>query len=214
MSNIGKHISNIRGMLNLYNRTEESITDEFIYNLLSSARTSILIQDQKANKISSQNYSSFCIPLIQSKGELCECIPDSVSCKVLRSKNKIPKPITSRTGDSIKVSLLSGKQISLVDITRWQYLKKETTDYVFSIINDYIYLWNLPLNIKVVNVYGLFTDVLNTCDSEGNDCNFLETDFPFTGDETILYKKTLELLQFSTQQIQDITNDSNTLVKI
>ena len=216
MSKIGKHISNIRGMLNLYNRTEESYTDEFIFNLLCSARVSLLIQEQKTNKISVQNYSNFCISLIETKGELCDCVPDSISCKVLRSKYKIPKTISSRVGDTIKVSLLSGKNISLTDITRWQYLKNETTDYVVSIINDYLYFWNLPLNIKVVKVYGLFNDLISisSCTEEGNECNLLDNDFPFAGDEHFLYKRTLELLQIPATQIQDITNDSNTLIKV
>lgn len=216
MSKIGKHISNIRGMLILYNRTEESYTDEFIFNILCAARTSLIIQEQKTNKISTQNYSNFCIPLIEVKGELCDCIPDSISCKVLRSKFKIPKGINSRVGDTIKVSLLSGKNISLVDITRWQYLKQETTDFTVSIINDYLYFWNLPLNIKVVKVFGLFNDLstLTTCTEEGAECNFLETDFPFAGDEHLLYKKTIELLQIPATQTQDLTNDSNTLIKM
>lgn len=221
---IGQAISNFRGFLLEYSRTPESFTDEFLYNILNAARVELLKQKLiRQYKISDENFHTLCVELEVTKATQCDCVPDEIACKVLRTKYKIPSVLTSRNIDKIQIYLLNGKSISLTNIRRWQHIKNVTSDYVASWINGYIYFWNLPLQIKYVEITGLFSDVVRLQDVP--NCNpltgtttcysMLDTPFPIDVEyELPMYQKAMQLMQIpATQILQDLTNDSNRAVK-
>lgn len=217
MATIGQHISNIRGILMSYSRTPESHTDQFLYEILSGARAEIVKNKlRQENKLSESFYQRFCMQLEVVSAEDCSCVPDEIACKVLRTKYKLPQVFTKRNTDVIQVFLLNGKQISILPISRWRYNKK-STEYIASFINGYLYFWNLPLHIKVIEIVAAFvnpTDLedIQSCDPLGNNehsCfSILTSEFPLEEEYKIAtYKRALELL--GIQVNQDLTNDSN-----
>ena len=63
---IGQHISNIRGLLKAYSRTEE-YPDQLLYEMLKSARGTLLRQLTKQfNHVSEWNYQSYTIEMQES----------------------------------------------------------------------------------------------------------------------------------------------------
>lgn len=223
MATIGQHISNLKGIINQYSRTPESRTDQFLYEILIGARSELVKQKLvKYNKLSDDFYQRFCMKLELVNAEDCSCVPDEIQCKVLRTKYKLPKSFTSRNANMVWVSLLNGKSISIMSINKWRLVGK-SDDYIASYVNGYIYFWNLPLSIKVVEILGLFhdpaafQDILDCNGLTGEEVvqcyNVTTSDFPLEEEyKNVVYKKCLELLGIQVQQ--DITNDSNNGIKM
>ncbi len=97
------------------------------------------------------------------------------------------------------------------------------TDYVASNVNGYYYLWNVPLNLKLIEISGVFNNpfdlaTIKGCDTNGNNpnpCFTLDSMFPlddFLVDDA--YRRAMGLLQIPMSVQQDLTNDSNNVIKI
>jgi len=105
------HIGMVRTILKEY--SDDTIyTDEFLANLLNSARASIYEERLKAKKIMSRfNFNSFCIKLCLDTFFDCSCVPESVQCQVLKSDIEIPRVILDNRKDLLKVYTLTGIEI-------------------------------------------------------------------------------------------------------
>jgi len=227
MRTIGQHISNIRGLLKIYGRTPEGYTDESLYNLFSISRAELLKNElKKFSALAEDNWFQFCMKLEVSKSHNCDCVPDYLECKVLKSKYKIPTVLVGRQMSKIKLRLISGKTINLVSEEDWFRRKdSETSEYFASIVNQYLIIWNAPLSLKVLLVKGLWADPLDlsnipNCSPDGNqtpgaclDPN--STMFPLQDElASAAYKMVIELLKLPLQVPQDLTNDSNESIKM
>lgn len=219
MRTINSHISLLRGLTEQYSR--ESYTDQFLYTILSVSRGKILKQRlDKFVNISTDNWLRVCFQLEVVNSHNCNCVPDYLQCKVLRTKYKVPQVFSGRNKARIKVSLLDGTNISLVTESEWMRVKenefKSSMPHA-SQVNGYIYIWNLPLNLKVVQVDGLWANITDLSDIPCND-GFSETscfdmntsDFPIDEELVgVIYDECLRLLNIPLQNIQDKTNDNN-----
>jgi len=226
MKTIGQHISAIRGLIKSYGRNPEGYTDEGLYNLFSVSRADILKQQfEKLSFLSEDNWFQFCMSLEISKSHNCDCVPDHLECKILKSKYKIPSVIAGMNKSKINIATIAGKQINIITEAEWRRKKdKEPTEYYGSLINSYLIIWNAPLTLKVVSVSGVWSDPLSlqtipNCDPDGNSTNLcydpLITLYPLQEEYAHrTYKRTLELLNVPMQLPQDQTNDSNEFVKV
>lgn len=225
MLTIGSHLANIRGMIKNYSRTTEGYTDEGLYNLFSVSRNEILSnQLKKFHALSEQNWYQICMGLEITKSHNCDCVPDYLECKVLKSLYKIPSVLVGRNNSKIKIRTIGGKVINLVSEDEW-YRKKESSNgnYYGSIVNSYLILWNVPLSLKLILISAVWSDVLGlstipNCaeDSEIDTCyDPLTTLYPLQEEYTkAVYDLVLKMLSVSTQVQQDLTNDSNEFIKM
>lgn len=224
MATIGQHISNLKSLISRYSRTTESYTDQFLYEILVGARAEIIKNKlRQYHKISESNYLRFCMQLETVTAHDCDCVPEGIDCKVLRTKYKLPAVFTSRNAEKLSVFLLNGKSISILPLNKW-YLIKDTKEKVASILNGYVYFWNLPLTLKVVEVVGLFNNPLDLSDIptctpfgvvEGVCYDLQSSDFPLEEEYKIaVYKMSIQMLGIVMQAPMDITNDGNDTIKM
>ena len=118
-------------------------------------------------------FQLFCIELELVKAEDCSCVPDN-SCKVLRSKYQIPRPLIGRYRDAMQVKLMDGRLLGMIE----QYqLKSDSLDPIkgealrYSIINQYLYLWRSK-TLKCIYVDGIWENILDWQDIQSQEyCN-------------------------------------------
>ena len=225
MATINQHLSNLRGLLQKYSRSNE-YTDQFLFEILTGARADFLkTRLDRYNKVSDANYMTICVELEKVKPHSCDCVPDGLDCLVLRTKYKIPNVLSGRNTDKITIRLISGRQISIMPENRWMLIKDDqikAMDYTATWINGYFYFWNLPLTLRVIEITGLFTnpldltDIPNCSGDTPSPCfQIASTDFPIQDEhKNFIYRKCFELLGLPLQAQQDLTNDSNELIKI
>lgn len=226
MKTISQHLSNIRALLKAYSRTQEGYTDEGLYSLFSVSRADILKQQfDKFKHVSEQCWQQFCLSLEVGKSHNCDCVPDHLECKVLRSVYNIPTTLTGRNKSKINIRTIGGKVVNLVSEEEWFRKKdKETTDYYGSIINRKLIIWNAPLTLKVILISAIWSDVtelesIPNCDPNGNpqgQCfDILSSNYPLPDEYAqATYKRLFELLNIPLQLPQDQTNDSNESIKM
>ena len=170
---IAELLSTIR--LTIKEITDDSkYTDSYLWSLVVQARATVLGNNIKGKSfISSWSSHRFCIELELVKAEDCSCVPDN-SCKVLRSKYKIPRPLIGRYRDAMQVKLLDGRLLGMIE----QYqLKSDSLDPIkgealrYSIINQYLYLWRSK-TLKCIYVDGIWENILDWQDIQSQDyCN-------------------------------------------
>lgn len=222
---IGQHISNIRGLIKAYGRTDE-YTDQLLYEILKSARGTLLRQLTKQfNHISEWNYQSYTIEMQESDPPNWECVPTYLKkkCKVRRSKYKIPQPIKSRNKSFVNFTTLGGQGIDIYTDDEQVLYKDDpirSQNIMGSIINGYLYIWNNP-DLLLVKVHGVFTDPTDwaeipDCTGTAPTCFDIKSDdFGLDEDQKQgAYQLVFELLKLPIQLTQDVTNDSNEQIKI
>jgi len=170
---ISELLSTIR--LTIKEITDDSkYTDSYLWSLVVQARATVLGNNIKGKSfISSWSSHRFCIELELVKAEDCSCVPDN-SCKVLRSKYKIPRPLIGRYRDAMQVKLMDGRLLGMIE----QYqLKSDSLDPIkgealrYSIINQYLYLWRSK-TLKCIYVDGIWENILDWQDIQSQDyCN-------------------------------------------
>lgn len=224
MKTVGQHIADLRGLIKEYSRTE-FYTDQFLYRILSISRGKIIKQRlDKFVNISSDNWMRICIQLESVKSHNCTCVPDYLNCKVLRTKYKIPQVFSGRNKSRIELFLLDGTPINLATEKEWLRIKQndfKARSYYASQVNGYIYFWNLPLNIKVAEINGLWADITDLSKIQCNDgysenpCfDIFTSDFPLDEELTgVVLEESLRLLSASLQIIEDHTNDNNQSIR-
>lgn len=221
-----QHISNLRDILREYSRSSD-YTDQFLYEILSICRGDFLRQElKKYHNIDASNSITFCMSLEQSKSHNCDCVPSALDCLILKSKYKIPNVLSGRNKSKIWAKTIGGKTINIIDERSWLRRKDiETSEYFGSLVNNYLYLWNVPLTLKVIEVTGIWSDPLDLIDipncnpvtgEPSSACyNIYQSEYPLHKEYTsYVYKECLRFLIPSQQIQKDITNDSSDTIKI
>lgn len=223
----------IQRIQSLYSKGVQSddtrLTNRHIYNKLLSVRSRLVFQ--KANKkqtISQWNYQTIpCIELIKVPPHDCPCLPP-VGCDILRSKYKIPKPISNTSGEliewvrtiekSIKIDRIS---INAVNSQRGNKYASKTPKYFVE--NEYLYIVTSP-GLKVISIRGLFEDPIeveefkgycDTCIDCPNCIDYLNTEFPIDEEliEPMLELAANELVILFSRSIEDQTNNASDNIK-
>ena len=173
------------------------LSDRHIYNKLVTVRKQLLKSYyDKYKKFDPFSYITLdCVELIEAMPYECPCLP-SYGCKILRSKEKIPKIIMM--GNKLAISSVSTIDGSIIfNETTWsqkQFKKgaKYTAnkpDYFFR--NDYLYITNNN-KLGLVSITAIFEDIIkarqfNTyCSKNNNSAEkclpAYEYDFVINGD--------------------------------
>jgi len=218
----------IQRVQSLYSKGVDSddtrLASRHIYNKILTVRSRLISQEaKKKQKISAWNYQTIsCIELIPVEAHECPCLPP-LGCKILRSKYKIPMPLSGLSGDLIKSihSIDRSVKIDEMSMTSAKYQKgnkytaKKITYFVES---EYIYI-STPVNLKVIAMTALFEDPIAVIQFQGLceeciDCNncidYLETDFPIDNDmiDTLIELSLQELVVMFSQVQEDVSNNS------
>lgn len=176
MTTIGESISRVRNLVKAA-KQDAFMTDRFIYSLIVKY-AKLLIKRQDALNIRLKFASLFrtlpCVELIEtSKIEACcGTLPDT--CKVMRTKDKIPLPFEGSYGAFIRtVSSIDGsvevyrtqpaQYTSMTKTTAFKYNKQKYYWYM----NGYLYLPNVEW--ESILLEGIFEEdiAIFTCDSKG-----------------------------------------------
>lgn len=206
---------------------DSRLSNRLIYNKLLTVRARLISQEiKKKQRLSRWNYHTLpCIELIEVSSHECPCLPP-VGCAVLRSRHKLPKPISGLNGHIIESVMTIDRSIKIDETTpiavNYQKGNKYTSNKLsFYIHNDYIYI-NTPTKIRIVTLTGLFEDPMEVenftnfckqtnCEDCNNEClDILDKEFPIDNDliDTLIELSLQELLQIFGQGKNDIHNDS------
>lgn len=104
MNTIGEAIQRVQSMYSRGVQSKDSrLTSRHIYSAILSARSTLLSQmSAKGQKIGNWAYQLLpCVELVKAQVHECPCIP-AVGCSILRTREKIPKPITDLEKHMIK----------------------------------------------------------------------------------------------------------------
>lgn len=204
---------------------DSRLSNRHIYNKLLTVRARLISQEaKKKQKISQWNYQSIpCMQLVKVPTSECPCLPPT-GCEILRSKYKIPKPLSGLSGNLIQSVTTIDRSIKINEITLNAIKSLGGNKYSkatlrFFIENGYLYI-STPTNIEYIKVIGLFEDPIevkqyeNYCEEckECDSCiDYGEEEFPIDDDmlDTLLELTIQELVILFGQAQQDLTNDSN-----
>ena len=197
---------------------DSKYTDSYLWSLVVQARATVLGNNIKGKSfISSWSSHRFCIELELVKAEDCSCVPDN-SCKVLRSKYKIPRPLIGRYRDAMQVKLMDGRLLGMIE----QYqLKSDSLDPIkgealrYSIINQYLYLWRSK-TLKCIYVDGIWENILDWQDiqsqKECNDIYDIESGIG-QSEVTGIMQIMATLLQLPLSRKDDDSDDRNSEIR-
>lgn len=221
----------IQRVQSLYSKGVQSddsrLTNRHIYNKLITVRAKLLRQRKnKKQKLSQWNYQILpCVELIEASKSECPCMPE-IGCRILRTKHKLPKPISGLSGHLIdSVTSIDGSIV--YDETTFKEKKfKKGNKYTKSKIdyyirNEYLYLTHRD-GPEVISITGLFEDPVevenfpNICDKDPDckDCNNctspLDKEFPLDMDliDTTVELSLNELIQVFNANMEDTTNNT------
>jgi hypothetical protein len=196
-----------------------------IYSKVVTVRSRLLIQEaKKKSKINAWNYQTIpCVEMIPAPKHECPCLEEG--CKVMRSKYKIPKPLSDLNNHLIS-SVTSIDGYNIYSETSWGSLKYVSGNkysksiYKYFIRNEYLYILD-KFAPKVISVTGLFEDPLlvkifpSVCDEHDcEDCNecvdFNKVEFPMDADliEPLIMMAHEELVGHFSKSVEDVTNNS------
>ena len=204
---------------------DSRLSSRLIYNKLLTTRARLISQEaKKKQKISQWNYQTLsCIELIKVPTQECPCIPPT-GCEILRSKYKLPKPLSGLSGNLIQsVSTIDRSEkineISLNAIRSLSGNKYSKTTLRFFIESGYLYL-STPRDVNFVKIVGLFEDPMEvkkyetyceTCQDCIECLNYDQEEFPIDNDmiDPLIELAVQEIVIMFSQSQQDLTNDSN-----
>lgn len=210
--------------------SDSRLTARHIYNKFLTVRARLFYEkSNKKQKISDWNYQTLnCVELIEVPAHQCPCVPP-VGCEVLRSKNKLPRPITNMNAHLIKaVTSITGENIySEITLKEKQYKKgnKYTSNKPDYFIEDgYLYTTHIKGSPRILKVVMLPGDPLEArqfesyCDDcpECVDCESpLDMDFPIDDEmgEALIEIAAIELIkEFEDRREDKVPNseDDNT----
>lgn len=219
----------IQRVQSLYSRGVQSkntrLTSRHTYSAISTARSILLRQQYNKNQSANQwSYQTLpCVELIKAPISECPCIPVN-GCTILRTKSKIPKPISGLDKHLIQsVTSLDGK-------TRFDELRFEVVKYMignkytshrsyYYFRNEYLYLTVLT-QLKTVAITGLFDDPVaakmfpSFCDADCPECQCFDIEnleYPIDGDlvRPLIQLANDELISIMKQIGEDKANNAS-----
>lgn len=200
------------------------LSNRHIYSVLMSIRSTLITQQlKKKQKISSWNLQSIpCIELIEVEAHQCPCIPP-IGCKILRSKYKLPNPLSGLNGHIINSVTTIDRSIKIdetsINSINYQRGNKFTKNKLsYFIDGGYIYL-NTDSNIRVISLTAVFEDPIkviefnntnSACSNNNPKClDYLEENFPIDMDlESTLIQMTNEELLQVFKPIEDTSSNT------
>lgn len=207
------------------NSDDSRLTNRHIYNKLLTVRARIISQEaKKKQRISQWNYQFIpCIELISIDKSECPCLPPT-GCEILRSKYKLPKPLSGLSGNLIHSVTTVDKSTKIDEISinaiNFQKGNKYTNKKLnYFIQNGYLYI-STPTNLKTISLYGLFEDPVEVklfsslCKENCNDCKncikYQEEIFPVDNEliDAMIELSVNELIHIFNQSVEDRNNDS------
>lgn len=217
----------IQRVQSLYSRGLQSkdtrLTPRHIYSAISTARSILLRQQYNKNQAANQwTYQTIpCIELIKAPIAECPCIPTN-GCMILRSKHKIPKPVSGIDKHLIQsVTSLDGNiRFDETNFENDKYMKgnKYTStkpDYYFR--NEYLYV-TVMRELRVLTVTGLFDDPVaaKKFPSICGDCpececqDIMDMEYPIDGDlvKPLIQLSSDELINLMKQIPEDRNNNA------
>lgn len=215
---------------NLYSKglpsDDSRLSNRFIYNKLLTVRSRLIVQElNKKRSLSSWMYQRLhCIQLVEVDAtENCPCVPPS-GCYVLRTKYKLPKPISGLYNANLRfVGTLLGKRIQVMSSNSIPFLKgnkysKDISAYFES--EGYLYVV-ANKRLEFIMAEGVFEDPLEVkdflkhCNKEQcTNCNscesFLDQEFPLEAAliEPLIELSLQELIEIFYKTREDLTNNS------
>ena len=201
------------------------LSQRHIYNKLLTTRAKLISeQAKKKQRVSQWNYQVIsCIELIKVPTHECPCLPP-IGCDMLRSKYKLPKPLSGLSGSLIQTvtTIDRGKKLNEVSINAVKSLtgnKYTSKNINYFIEQGYLYI-TTPSKIEFVRLIGLFEDPIKAKQFEGFckenciDCveciDYQQEEFPIDNDmiDALIELTIQELVILFSQAKQDINNNS------
>jgi hypothetical protein len=131
--------------------TDDSVySDEYIYSLCLDVRMTLMNRELNKNRFMSPFvYKGACIPLAIASDIPCNCVPQHLGCKVLKSTQKIPKSITHESGDTLRVFSIdrsSEYKVTEPKVGKHNKYSRNPIRPYASIYNEYLYVIGYPDN--------------------------------------------------------------------
>lgn len=147
-------------------------------------RAKFIRQDFERNGISRNIVQSYVDNLIKVD-ELDNCIVD-IGCTILKTKNKVPKPVQTKGNLFQRVGSVNYKGLAWGELTPNELLYIKHNIYTskaiyFHYTNDYIYVYGNK-KLKYIRIDGVFEDpyeALTKC-VDGADCVTDDDEFPIS----------------------------------
>lgn len=192
-----------------------SYSDRLIAHFLLVCRAKLI--REKADKysfISEQSHQDLCLDLEKGTFHNCCDTPDA-GCILLKSTIALPKFLSTKWGNYIKVTDMSGRVISEINVTqnRFSTYSRTGTQTGWFIHDNHLYVLNNTFLNKVL-INALFDDPaliseLN-CGIDADNCpDFMEEEFPVDSDITQpMYELALKFLVGSMTLPKDNEQDA------
>lgn len=197
--------------------------DAYIYKQMLTVRNKLLHDELKRSKyLNDFYYQRFCVKLCPSTFIECNCEPFEFGCTVWRSKDPIPKFMTSSYNMLLEVSELYGDALYKMNERASRYLKyrsyKEKNRMFYSIQEQrgeyylYVQVGDRVRPPEYIKMRGVLEDPMEAevanCNEE--DCpDLLTKEFPLPADLAWRFQVLVfELLGISTSVVQDRSNNA------
>jgi hypothetical protein len=178
MTTIGESISRVRNLVKAA-KQDAFMTDRFIYSLIVKYAKLYIKRQDNLNirlKFSSLFRSLPCVELVETNKieACCGSLPDS--CKIMKTKEKIPIPFEGSYGPFIRtVSSIDGsievyrtQPAAFVSMTKTTAFKYNNQKYYWY-MNGYLYLPNVEW--PSIMVEGIFQDDISIFTCEDDVCS-------------------------------------------
>lgn len=216
---ISKILSRVRALYNKGTASDDSrLSDRHIYAKLCSARSMLIKREiNQKRQVSDWIVQSIpCLELVTALPNECPCAP-TPGCKILRSKNPIPKPVQSAIGPELEaVTTQNGDKIySKSDWVRRKYKSgaKYTSGIADYFIKDNYLFIDESTMLQYISISGVFEDPLEAVYADGcqDPCVYPHNEeFPIDEHLTdaVIQMATQELVQVFKSVPADDVNDS------
>ncbi len=219
MATVNQHVYAIKNIINKGMASDDAIfTNRLILHLMNMVR--ILLLKQKADKkqmFDPSDFQSFCMSLCEASWIDCPCLPD-VDCHILKSKFKLPKALTSRSGLYVTVRYASRRKIGMTTPSAMRYREFSLTKAnkaAWFIDNNHLYITGVPRNkLKMVYITGVFLDPtelreITLCEEQ--PCfDMMEDEYPISGELVDpMYKMVIQHLSTGYKFPGDDINNAN-----
>jgi len=216
-------ISYIRGSIKEHDSSKGVYTDSYLWETFLIAKANVFSNRRlrRFNYQNPQNKVGFCMELEEGLSHECGCL--TYGCKILITKNKLPRFFSGRNISSLDVYTLGNKQIPLEEENDVQevllYSRIHKDKPMASIINNKLVLWN-DLDKEIIRVKAYWEDPTEIseaqyCNDEDIQCvDVYSVDASVDMDimEDILIE-VYRILDIPRRTLEDQTNDSNPEIK-
>lgn len=222
MATLQEHVYAIQNIINRGPKTDDArVSDRLVEHFLKVSRSRLLRQKiDKGHNISELNYATICFPLQSEEYDDCDCLPDDVSCQVLKSTCKIPRYLVGSRVNNLIVEFINGTIVPRGNVTLGnlaQYsISGSFSEPFWTIQNQRLLIFNndrLPL-VLVRAIWEDPSDIVNFCDCTNLDEDVpcydpREDEFPIDPDLVDpMYRLTMEMLGLLNQYPEDTLNNA------